>query len=286
MTVQNPVTIMDLKGRPSVLIVKIEKCLLFPIARTTADDKQTIMDVIKREQVNNQLDVCINGLWYDLTASGYLEYGNPFDPVVSATEIENEGQVLLVSGTIHGKSAPLGYYGAQRKDLSWEFGFGNLPTGFRAGISGLCPLIIDGLKYGIGNKYENLPEYASPKDAPVMGAPSPQYKQFLVQRNSTKYIALNNQPDGKGKSGFGVARDGTCFVIVQEDKALSGISMEVFRNLFIHLGCHNALACDGSDSVLMYRKMGDGSIGFACKPAQGKIRTMSTALGFKSSESQ
>lgn len=292
--VQNPVTIMDLKAMPWMLIVKIEKCLLFPIVRTQADSNKNIMDVIVREQASNQLDVCINALWYGVTYAGKVAYVGSGGGLVDVAEIKNEGQLLLTTGAIHGKPSPLGYYGAQRKDdeASWEFGFGdlNLSKGFRAGVSGLCPLIIDGLKYGTGNEYnKSLPSNAPQRDVPIFDEPALRYKQFLVQRNSKKYTALDgsDDKDGRlGKAGFGVTKDGTCFVIVQKDLRegpfRKGVSLDVFRNLFIRLGCHNALACDGSDSVIMYRRKPDGTLAFDSTPGTGKRQTMTTALGFKS----
>jgi hypothetical protein len=266
-------TIMDVEG---LYIVKIDKCLLVPIVRTVEEEQatgeETIEKVVQRAQSLGDLDVCINGVWYDYS------YLSAMDGSASTADTKNEGEVLLANGKRYGNPSPEGYYAAQRVDCSWDFGYGNLPpSGFRVGVGGLCPLVINGLKYGVGNKYSK----GVPTGAPPVGDPGQKYKNFLVQRNNNKFAALQKESHGVGKSGFGVTQDGTVFVIVQAH-AKPGIPFQRFRDIFVTLNCGNAMACDGSDSVFMYRREMDGKVVFKCSPGFLKNASMSVALGFKS----
>jgi hypothetical protein len=270
---KNPVTIMD---HGELLIVRMEKLILVPIVRTPQEEQttglETIKKVVERAQRLANFDVCINGVWYDYNY--ILSVANR-----PANTTVNEGEILLASGQRMGVSSEEGYYAAQRVDLTWEFGFGNLPSsGFRTGVGGLCPLIINGLPYGVGNIYKA----GVPKGAPEEGEPAPEFKKFLIQRNSRKFTSLQKMSPRVGKSGFGVTKDGVGFVVVQPHYASRGVKTEQFRDVFINLGCIHAMKCDGSDSVFMYRKRPDGSLVFECSPGEIKNNSMTQAIGFKS----
>ena len=272
--VKNPVSVMD---RGELFIVRIDSCLLVPIVRTSEEEASTgeeqIETVVERAQKLGDFDVCINGVWYDYS------YLDAFDGSAPAAGTKNEGEILLASGVRRGNPSPNGYYAAQRVNSTWEFGYGNLPaSGFRVGVSGLCPLVINGLNYGVGNKYGK----GVPNGAPPVGEPDPKYKKFLVQRNSNKFSALQKESKRVGKSGFGVTKGGIGVIIVQPHGANTGVSMETFRDTFIGLGCDNAMACDGSDSVFMYRRQYDDTLRFMCNPGSLKNASMTVALGFKS----
>jgi len=189
--------------------------------------------------------------------------------------------VVLANATRFGNPNPDQFYAAQNKDLTWKFGFGNLPRdqNIRTGISGLCPLIINGLKYGTGNKYKS----GVPEGAPVTGAPGAKYEPYLIQRNNNRYASLagTKYPSGTGKAGFGITATGRGYVIVQAHLIQGGgVTFDVFRDKFISLGCTNALACDGSDSVFMYRG-GAFVVDSAIRVSHNKIETMTCGLGFK-----
>ncbi|MDR1424829.1 MAG: hypothetical protein LBI92_09565 [Azoarcus sp.] len=273
-TVKNPVSSID---NGSLLIVKIDKLILVPIVRTTTEEQvageETITEVVERAQRLGEFDACINGVWYD------YDYLDAMDGNTSAAKTVNEGVVLLANGSRYGRTSSNGYYAAQRANISWEFGFGDLPTiGFRTGAGGLCPLVINGLRYGKENKYRN----GVPSGAPKIGEPDHKFKSFLMQRSSAKFAALLKESARVGKSGFGVTINGTGYIIVQPHGASPGVKMDAFREKFIDLGCSSAMACDGSDSVFMYRKQQNGVYGFDAKPGYLKNASMSVALGFKS----
>jgi len=276
--VNNPMTIMD---QGALLIVKIEKCILVPIVRTSKEEQarglETIETVVERAQKLADFDVCINGVWYDYS------YWSASQGIAPLEDTINEGEVLLATGERHGAPSKEGYFAAQKNDLTWQFGYGNLPSsGFRTGMGGLCPLIINGLKYGAKNEYKA----GVPSGAPLIGEPDQKFKQFLIQRSSNKFTALQKTSPRVGKSGFGVTKDGTGIIMVQPHGISKGITTEQFRDTFIGLGCIHAMACDGSDSVFMYRKKTNNNVVFECRPGEWKRNSMTIALGFKSYNAQ
>jgi hypothetical protein len=235
----------SIKKEGDLYIVEVERCVMVPIVRT---QNELFSKTVVKAQLSFDLDVCINGVWYDVTRIGLGDAVWGEDPVPAAETI-NEGEALLANGARFGNPEKDMFYGAQKKDFTWAFGKGNLPqTGFSTGMSGLCPLIINGLKYGVGNKYSK----SVPKGAPLTGDPGKKYAPYLIQRNDNRYASLNNHKygSGVGKTGFGVTKSGTAYVIVQAHRP-PGVTFDQFRDKFIALGCHNALACDGSDSVFM-----------------------------------
>ena len=151
------------------------------------------------------------------------------------------------------------------------------PTGFRTGISGLCPLIINGVKFGIGNTYAA----EAPAGAPLTGEPDSKFKPYLTQRNNNKYAALSKVSPRSGKVGFGVTKAGVGYIIAQAHGATPGATMDELRDTFIGLDCYNALAADGSDSVIMYRKETDGTLKLVCQPGILKDRSMTIGFAFK-----
>ncbi|WP_445407185.1 hypothetical protein [Acinetobacter seifertii] len=70
--------------------------------------------------------------------------------------------------------------------------------GYYTGISGLCPLIFKGLKYGDGNLYSK--EFPNAK---LTGEPVPAYKPFLTQRNNNRYAALSRLDNRTRRGGIG-----------------------------------------------------------------------------------
>ena len=93
-------------------------------------------------------------------------------------------------------------------------------------------------------------------------------------------MASNKYPPKTGKAGFGITEKGRGYVIVQAHWPSTGVTFDAFRDKFISLGCTNALACDGSDSVFMRR---DSSfvVDSAIKLNHDKIETMTFGLEFK-----
>ncbi|HHA1349773.1 TPA: hypothetical protein ACOEER_000804 [Enterobacter ludwigii] len=261
----------------NVFIVEFDsKCKLVPIVRKNADSKnneELFSDTVKRAQTAGRFEVCTNACWFDVTSLGKSD-ALLGDDSVSANETINQGIALLGTGERYGNSSPLMMYAAQRNDLSWEFGEGDVPSsGFRVGIGGMCPLIINGLKYGTGNKYSKKID-----GAVIFGKPRGEDVPFLIQRNNNKYAALEKAAaamPGIGKVGFGVTTGGKCYVAVQSHYN-TGMSFNDFRDIFLSFNCVNAVAGDGSDSVFMFR---DST--FVVESAHNKVELMTIGLGFK-----
>jgi hypothetical protein len=286
-----------MKKEGELYIVEVERGVLVPIVRTR---EELFSDTVLKAQKSFDLDVCINGVWYDVPRLlDRLDLVDGDDPVPASATV-NEGEALLANGARFGTPEKDLFYGAQKKDFTWTFGKGNLPqTGFSTGMSGLCPLIINGLKYGVGNKYSK----GVPGGAPLTGEPGKKHAPYLIQRNDNRYASLNNHKygSGVGKAGFGVTKSGTVYVIVQAHRS-PGVTFDQFRDKFIALGCHNALACDGSDSVFMYYKNRDKKdpsktsktkkdpsetknpfiVNDAILTDHNKIESMTMGIGFKS----
>ncbi|WP_051880691.1 hypothetical protein [Buttiauxella noackiae] len=266
----------DIPGK-NVYIVEFDaKCKLVPIVRKDADlngNEELFSDTIKRAQAFGKFEVCTNACWFDVTSLGKSDALLGDDPV-SANETINQGIALMGTGERYGNSSPLMMYAAQSNNLSWEFGSGDVPTsGFYTGIGGMCPLIINGLKYGTGNKYSKKID-----EAIIFGKPREQDVPFLTQRNNNKYAALEKAAaamPGMGKVGFGVTSKGKCYVAVQSHYN-PGMSFNDFRGIFLAFNCINAVAGDGSDSVFMYR---DNV--FVVESAHNKVELMTIGLGFK-----
>lgn len=261
----------------NVFIVEFDcKCKLVPIVRKDADsenNEELFSDTIKRAQAMGRFEVCTNACWFDVTSLGKSDALLGDDPV-SANETINQGIALLGNGERYGNSSPLMMYAAQRQDLSWQFGQGDVPSsGFRVGIGGMCPLIINGLKYGTGNIYNK-----KINGAVIVGKPREEDIPFLIQRNNNKYAALEKAAaamPGMGKIGFGVTAEGKCYVAVQSHYT-PGMSFNEFRDIFLKFKCVNAVAGDGSDSVFMFR---DNT--FIVESAHNKTELMTIGLGFK-----
>lgn len=263
----------------NVFIVEFgHKCQLIPIVRQDSDaidpsEGESFPDTVRREQKNRKIDICTNACWYDLSLNGKSDVFLGDDPV-SANETTNQGTALLPSNKRYGNPSPLMAYVAQKEDLTWVFGMGDIPdNGFYTGIGGMCPLIINGLKYGDGNKYSKVIDGSN-----IVGEPREQDREFLIQRNNNKYVALleaSRDTPGIGKIGFGITPEGKCYVAVQAHQN-PGMTFDDFRDIFINFGCNNAVSGDGSDSVFMFR---DGD--FVVKSNELKELTMTFGVGFK-----
>jgi len=262
----------------NLYITEFNRCVMVPIVRQDKDaqnpaEGELFSTTVIRSQSLAGFEVCINACWYDLTFAGKVDAASGDDPV-NASETLNQGIALTADNQRYGTSSPQMFYAAQDKNLSWKFGMGDVPNDMRTGVGGLCPLIINGLKYGTGNKYSRT----GLKGATLTGAPLPEHARYLIQRNNNKYAALetaaNNDP-GIGKVGFGVTADGKCYVVVQAHRR-PGMSFNDFRNIFVNYGCVNAVAGDGSDSVFFYR---DGQ--FHVRSNHNKEETMTIGIGFK-----
>lgn len=250
-----------------IIIIK-GKSRFIPIVR---EEEELFSDTVIRAQSKANLTVCINASWYDLTALGKADAVAGYDPV-PAKETSNQGIALLGTGKRHGKSSPLMFYIAQKTDYSWYVGQGDVPKqGFYTGIGGLCPLVINGLKYGIKNIYSK-----QLKDPILNGEPHPQHKSYLIQRSNDKYVGLHKADNRSGRGGLGFDKNGNLIIVVQQHGAGGQVSYDGFRDMFISFGCVSAVSVDGSDSVfLWYDKK------FQFEAAEIKNETQTLGIGIR-----
>lgn len=161
---------------------------------------------------------------------------------------------------------------AQKLDYSWSAGMGDIPKNqnLRTGVGGLCPLVINGLKYGVSNLYsKSIPEAA------LHGEPKVAHRPFLTQRSSKTYKDLFDLSNNAGRTGFGVTASGDVIVVVKEHgKPASDFNS--FRDIFIRMKCIHAVACDGSDSVFLWY---NGK--FIVTAAENKNETQTSGVGFR-----
>ena len=254
-------------------IIKIKgKSRLIPIVR---ENEEFFSDTVIRAQSKANLTVCINACWYDVTPSGIADAYAGHDPVL-AQETSNQGFALLGTGKRHGKSSPLMFYIAQKIDYSWYVGQGDVPEkGFYTGVGGLCPLVVNGLKYGTKNIYSK-----TLKDPVLNGEPHPQHKSYLIQRSNRKYNDLYAGDNRAGRAGLGFDKNGNLIIIVQRHGAGGQISYDGFRDMFISFGCVSAVSVDGSDSVFLWY---GGKFQF--KAGETKNETQTFGIGIRAETS-
>ncbi|KAJ4032988.1 hypothetical protein NW756_014037 [Fusarium oxysporum] len=228
-------------------------------------------------------DYVINGLLYERSGFSY------------------RGQGLTIEGgaVTSGRPSPDTYYFAWNKPvawnpsqagpatppliaqhLQWQFGAGNPPAGSDVAMGGGKPLIIGGLPYGNTNIYKP----GAPAGLPTTGSPGQGNEQYLAQRSSAGFTALNNKGALEGNTVMGVvpgdynkAGDQNLLVLmVHEDSIAPGITLAGMRDSFIAMGASDALAYDGSTSSTLVR---DSTIVVA--PSVPKNSTIPVGLRFQ-----
>lgn len=233
------------------------KLLIRPVIRTKEEFfSQTVLNYLSTKKPS----VVINGNFYDLTRSGYIDVATGNDPVAADNTLPL-GLVVQNGTKVSGTSAPQDFFIAfsDYTDISKSMlngvktGQGDPPLLTKwTGFGGLGPIIIDGLPYGRHNKYSA----GAPKAAPLVGPPPQEAKEFLTQRSSAKFsaFAARDAESGSmlGKTCVGVSPT-ELMIFVQED-GTTGQSLESIRDEFIQHSCHHAVFFDGSDSSLLAEK--------------------------------
>lgn len=264
-----------------LLYVAMHPLGMRPILRTR---EELFGTTVAREVAARDLHVAINGNVFDVSAGGMIDVGLGHDPV-PASATSPIGQVVLGGRVVAGSSEPNRFYIAFNgawapymvgSALAFRFGMGDPPTG-RGGadtaLGGLGPIIISGLKYGVGNAYRAGVATGAPSTGPVPAM----YQPFLVQRNNNTYAALQARGAAVGKVVVATQiRDAWLLVLVQRDGATSRMSLDTLRDKLVAIGCDNAVFGDGSDSVLLV-------VGGRTMVAQGddKEEATTVGLGFK-----
>lgn len=115
-------------------------------------------------------------------------------------------------------------------------------------VGGVGPLVINGLKYGDGNKYKA----GASDSAPDTGQPPAADAPYLTQRNNNTYISLAKRGASTGKTvlAYSTAHR-KLVVLIQPDGASSGIAVDDLRDKLADAGCDNAVFLDGSNSTCL-----------------------------------
>jgi RHS repeat-associated protein len=223
-------------------------------------------------------ETTINTNRYDFTMGG-------FDPV---------GIVIAGGKVVGGQSAPDSFYFAWTPHRStggggastaanpadaWEFGQGDPPRNAEVGVGGAFPVIINGLPYGVSNKYKQ----GAPAGLPGRGDPGPSNRQYLVQRSNFGFESQHTKLFSRGgKVVMGIDRPRQLlFLMVQEQDAKPGMSLPEIRDSLALIGVTDALSWDGSDSATLVR---DNRV--VVKPGLAKDVTIPFGVQFQLPQSQ
>jgi len=220
------------------------------------------------------MKLCVNGSYYDVSAAGLVDvaWGNdPVDP--AATTIL--GQVHVLGTRIAGSSQRQRFYFAQVKAAGtpgWTYrvGFGDPPPGVIAAVGGLGPLLWNGLRYGVGNRY------AAGTTGPATGEPPPALRGKLIQRNNENFRAADSLPPATGKTIIAShSASQKLLVAVQPHAAPPGQTYSWIASRLVDLGFDQGVFLDGSDSALL---MLDGKL--VIRPGEDKDESNILGVGF------
>lgn len=249
-------------------VVRSDKARMHVLLRTATEMFQTTAD---NESRSRHLNVVVNGNFYDLTAGGKAKVFFSNSPVAASETIPIG---LLVSGShqIGGRPAPSLFYVANTTSQLYQFGFGDPPlAGTFAALGGLGPLILGGLKYGVGNLYK-----PGTPAGPATGQPPASVAGNLIQRNNATFEAAAKLGPRVGKVVIGHSSAAKKLIIlVQPHGAATGISHNDLRDKLFSVGVDNAVFLDGSDSVLL---LANGI--WYVRPGQRKDQTNTIGVGF------
>jgi hypothetical protein len=211
-------------------------------------DDEYFTTFVDREAVKRGYEVVINGNYYDVNTIS--KFWGVLGTSSAADNTSPEGYLVQDQTTIGGNSQSNRFYVAQRMAQRWEFGFGNPGSvATLCAIGGLGPIIIDGLKYGDGNKYKT----GASAGAPATGEPGPADRPYLIQRNNENFKDYHKQGARRGKTNIGYASsDGKIIVLHQPEGPSRGISLEDLRDKLYACGVDNAVFLDGGNSSFLW----------------------------------
>lgn len=214
-----------------------------PFVRT---ENELFRETAEKESREKKFQVVINGPCYDVSGWGQFKVFLPGGVDPGATG--QEGQVIYKGKVISGKPSNM-YYLANYpgKTPKYKFGRGEAPkTKNGSAVGNLGPLIINGLPFGIENKYDP----PQPK-ARRMGEPKDKYKRNMVQRSNLRFSVLTEKPDSSGKIGIGYNSNKNMLLLFVQPNGTVGISISGLRDALLNIGFDSAVYLDGSDSVML-----------------------------------
>jgi hypothetical protein len=211
----------------------------------------------------------INGNMFEVANQWTYRMGSA---PMAAADTTPQGRIVDSQATVGGGlSRPDHFHVACAVGPTYGYGFGqgDPPTaGKLSAVGGLGPLIIGGLKYGVGNVYK------PGKTGPATGNP-PGGLGDLVQKNNNTYKSVaGSASEGKVAIGRSSNHD-KVIVAVLPHGASVGLTMDGLRDKLFDVGCEDAVFLDGSNSVAL--KAGGT---WHITPASHKNRANTIAVGF------
>ncbi len=254
-------------GGPLYIVNMNQSVKMMPFVRV---NEELFEDTARRESTTNKFKVVINGPTYGLTNTGKFDALIGKDPV-SAAETLQEGYIIKNRKIIGGCKSNMyfiaNYVGSKHK---FRFGKGTAPESADAALGNMGPLLINGLPFGVVNKY--APYQA---DAKKIGAPCAKHQPFLIQRSNARFNTMISQPDIVGKIAIGYKIELGQLLILIQPHGTTGVSIAGLREIAFHIGLHSAVYLDGSDSVML---MIDNKI--IIPQGSNKNETTITGIGF------
>jgi hypothetical protein len=261
-------------------IVFLNPVQMRPIRRT---QRESILKTVGRRA--RSFDVVINGNYFaaDFFTKSQAYSGTVTDP----SDIKIEGQVVLGGKVIAGNSQPDRFYIAEvmstmrrtKRDPAWhyEVGRGNPKANSKtvAAVGNLGPLVDDGLRYGIGNKYR------PPARGPAQGDPGPRLRPSLTRRNDGTFKSVEDPDTRVGKTIIAWSPNANALLVgVEADHDTNpkrpGVSYSRLVAQLSSAGFTEAVFCDGSDSSMLWHR---GKLIIA--PGEAKANMMNLCIGFR-----
>ena len=206
-------------------------------------------------------------------------YGGDYsstDPLQSPAE----GQVVKNNSVFSGsKSSPLTFFFSIDSSGTWQFGQGDPSAKSQIAFGGGIPVIINGLPYGIENKYKP----GAPGNLPSSGDPGTGNQKWLAYRSNKGFEGMYRQShagfsnEEGGLTVMGIDKEtNRLFIIVKPNDVTSSWRITDVRQFLIKEGVENALAWDGSTSSTL---VVDSKV--LSTPSPKKDSTIPFGVGFR-----
>ncbi|OZG71873.1 hypothetical protein BTA51_17855 [Hahella sp. CCB-MM4] len=260
-----------LKDGPLFYLVFDDSVKMEPFVRTS----EIMFDARAMEATRtNGYLATINAQVYGINTTGKIDYAVGSDPV-TPKGIEPEGYTVLGKTVIAGRAAPLNFFIAntQSKSPKYQFGFGSAPVNVDAAIGGAGPIIVNGLPYGVVNKYRKGTTPGKP-----VGKPSPEKAKNLIQRSNATFTAFTKHASSPRTGITAIAhhsKEKKLAVLVLPDNS-GDLPLTSLQAKLLNVGFDNAIFLDGSNSSML---MVEGA--FYARQGESKNMTNVVGIGFK-----
>ena len=237
---------------------------------------ETFTDAAKRLDSSSLTNIAINTELYDGRYSN-----SPTDP----SDNPSEGLVIVSKTALSGsQTSPETFFFSNDLNGNWKFGKGDPPNSSQIAFGGGIPVIVNGLPYGIDNKYKD----GAPNGLPSNGDPGSGNEKWLLYRSNKGFEGMYRQKHGGfsnekgGLTVMGIDKEtNRLIIIVKPNDSTSSWRITDIREYLIKEGVENAIAWDGStSSTLVVDKH------VFSQPSSKKDNTIPFGLGFRFAKSK